>query len=220
MAWTDHARGAALAVALLGHAIYAVPFTERITSADLENPGRQRSLQAWADTINGLGIAISDEELEQHVVDVTRFVNETHQTLKTPYKPVFQLTNTNQQWGLFASATTRPETIVVDVKRAGSDEWETLLRRLDPCCTWREDQFRYRRIRGLWDGLKKSPRPGFRYLVRWIGRRAFEDFDDVEHVRVYMDRGRSTYPWRPPKPERETRHMWQVSRTTYEAGAL
>lgn len=212
MGWADHLRAALLLIALIGHAIYAVPFTSRITRTDIEKPGRQRDVAAWTKALQAVGLPVTHEGLEQRVIEVTRTISETHDTLKTPYKPLFQLTNTNQQWGLFASATTRPETIVVDVQRRGSDEWQTLERRLDPCCNWREDQFRYRRIRGVWDGLKKTPRPGYKGLVRWIAARAFEDFEDVEHVRIYMERAYSTYPWRPDKPQLETRHMWHISR--------
>lgn len=220
MGFTDHLRGALIAVALLGHGIYAIPFTQRITRTDIEQPGRQRSVEAWSRSFGQVGITVTPDELADWAVDTTKQISEAHQTLKTPYKPLFQLTNSHQGWALFASATTRPETIVIDVKRKGAEGWDPIARRLDPKSPWRADQIRYRRIRGVWDGLKKIPRPGYRNFVRWVARRAFEEFDDVTHVRIYMNRGYSTYPWRPPRPKRQTRHMWQFDRGTFETGAL
>lgn len=220
MAWTDHFRGALIAIALVAHSIYAVPFTGQLTRTDLREPARKRAVESWTEALNAVGVSTTVDDLTNQVADTTKFVHETHQTLKGPFKPIFQLTNIHQSWALFASATTRPETIVVDIRRAGSDQWETVARRLDDAHPWRAPQLRYRRIRGIWDGLKKNPRPGYRNLVRWLGRRAFEDFEDAEFVRVYMNRGYSTYPWRPEKPQRETRHLWQFHRSTHQAGAL
>ena len=206
MQWTDHLRGALLAVALIAHGIYAIPFPEVMDAGEMEKSFRKKAVRLWRGRLATLGVQVEESDLSAGWTRVTTDLKAIERTLKVPFKPVFLMTRTNQNWALFVGATTRPERIVVEIRRAGRDDWEPIERRLDPCCNWREEQFRYRRIRGAWDGLRVAPRPAYRYLVRWIARHAFADFDDAEEVRIYMERGYSTYPWRPNKPELETRH--------------
>ena len=208
MTWADHLRGALIAIALVAHGIYALPLPKAVPRAEMTKDWRQRQLGRWQQQLRSLGIEAEPAELEDVVVTGSARLAWVHRTLKTPFKPVFQLTNTNQSWALFAGATTRPERLVVEIMREGEARWEPVERRLDPCCNWREDQLRYRRVRGVWDSLQKAPRPAYRGLVRWIGRRAFEDFPDAVSVRIYLEQSISTYPWRPHDPKRDTRHMW------------
>ena len=74
---------------------------------------------------------------------------------------------------------------------------------MDPCCTWHESQLEYRRIRGVWDGQGKRPRPAYKGLTKWIAEQVFSEMPDAEQVRVRLIRQRSTYPWEEADPKRE-----------------
>jgi hypothetical protein len=211
-----HLRGALIALALLAHGIYAIPLPPAISEEDLQDEWRQRDIAMWQSWLSSVGVSVTTDQLGEGLTRATALTARIDKTLKLPFKHAFQLTGSNQAWALFASATTKPERLVVEIKRQGSTEWEPVQRRLDPCCEWREDQFRYRRIRGIWDGNKERPKAAYRHLSKWIARQAFVDFPDAERVRLYLERRHSTYPWEPDDPKVEMRHQRQHTRDKLE----
>jgi len=211
----DHVRAALIAIALLAHGVYALPLPRAVTDTMLHEDWRQRDILRWQGWLASAGISLSVPQLEGIVVRGSAVSGGLHKTLKRPLKPLFTLTQSDQAWGLFAAATRKPERVVVEVRRGGpSTPWEPVLRRLDPCCTWREDQFRYRRIRGVWDGNKDRAKAAYDPFVDWVARNAFADFPDAERVRVHLEQSRSVYPWDEPDPEVKIRHRRQRSRSS------
>lgn len=210
----DHLRGIFLVVMLVAHGIYALPIPKKITWSDMKKPFRARQVERWQGRLERVGIEMDTIEIQTQIVHLTSDLSAFHDTLKDPFRPMFRLTQTNQAWALFAGASTSPGRLVIEIRREGDDEdtWTPIERRLDPCCTWREDQLRYRRLRGIWDGLKKVARPAYRHLVTWIARHALEDFPDAVAVRVRLEHKRTVYPWNPPRPELETNHAYIVER--------
>lgn len=203
-----HLRAALIGLALLGHGVYALPLPDRITADQIARPQAQRDLATWRDLLGSVGIHVDSEELGRFAMDTSSALASVHDALKAPFKPMFRLVGANQSWALFAAATTEPERLVVEIRRAGSPEWVPVLRRLDPCCTWREEQLEYRRVRGVWDGQEGGGnRPGYKGLTKWIAARAFADFPDAERVRVRMEVGRSVYPWEEPDPTVTSAHV-------------
>ncbi len=212
----DHLRGALIAVVLVANGIYALPIPPPISAKEIED--HAEDLDIWVRILGTFGLTIARDELGQEVREVTATMDKGHKLLKTPFKPVFDLVGANQAWALFASASTRPDRLEVQVQRRGSEEWQTLLRRLDPCCTWHEGQLEYRRVRGVWDGQGDKMRPGYKGLSKWIAAQVFAELPDAEVVRVRMLRGRSTYPWEPEDPT-ETPALQRVHRRSEILGA-
>jgi hypothetical protein len=196
MSVREHLRAAVIGIVLLGHAIYALPLPEKVTPGELRRIAGG-DLAQWRTVLAALGVQWTQQELVEKVVSLTQVTGQVHRTLKTPFRPLFRLVGANQAWALFAGATTEPERLVVDVQHRGEREWTTLLRRMDPCCTWMEDQIRYRRLRGVWDSQNSGMRPAYLGLTEWLATQAFTQFPRVERVRVRIERGRSTYPWEP-----------------------
>lgn len=201
----SHTRAALIGLALLAHGIYALPLPKKVTSKDIEDEAHQRDLELWLGWFGAVGLPVTHDGLEVFVVDATAALQALHDGLKKPFRPMFDLLGANQAWALFASATTKPERLVVEIQRRGSAQWEPILRRLDPCCPWKEPVLEYRRIRGIWDGQGEKMRPGYKGLTKWIARRAFEEYPDAVRVRVHLERGISTYPWEPDDPTTETK---------------
>ncbi len=212
MGWRDHVRGVLIAIALLAHGIYALPFPGAVSEEEVRKDWRQRGLRQWRKRLSMVGVEVEHEALEDGFVKTTTTLHEIQDTLKTPFKPFFQLTNTNQAWALFAAATTRPERLVVEMRRRGEQAWIPLERKLDPCCSWREDQFRFRRLRGVWDGQKDHIRPGYRNLSKWAARQVFDEFEDAVEMRIYIERGYTRYPWGTPKDDVVIRHELRFRR--------
>ena len=201
-----HLRAALLFLALLGNVIYALPLPAPVSAVEIEREGRQRDIEIWLGWLNSAGIAVTHEDLEEGVVAFTGTSGAVHKTLKRPFKPLFDLVGVNQAWALFASATIRPDRLVVEIERAPGSGWVTIERRLDPCCTWRDPQLRYRRIRGVWDSQKDTMRAGYKGLTKWIAREALLEHPEAQRVRISLEQVESTYPWEPKKTAVEMRH--------------
>ncbi|MCB9697561.1 MAG: hypothetical protein H6738_12340 [Alphaproteobacteria bacterium] len=203
MTWRDQLRAAAITLALVANAVYALPIPPAITAEKIKEEGRQRDLEMWERLLGGVGLSVERERLEELVVSVTTTLADGHKLLKTPFRPVFDLLGADQSWALFASATTRPERLEIAVRRKDSADFEVLLRRLDPCCSWHEGQLEYRRIRGVWDGQGKRMRPAYKGLTKWIAEQVFAEMPDAVQVRVRLIKERSTYPWEEDDPSQE-----------------
>lgn len=207
-----HLRAAAIGLVLLGNAIYALPLPVALSKAQMREEGRQQDVTTWKTVLGAVGVQVERETIEEWILWYARSGNDLHNTLKAPFKPLFGLLGANQAWALFASATTRPERLVVEIQTEPGGPWVPVLRRLDPCCTWRDDQVRYRRIRGVWDGQKDRPRTPYKNLQRWLADRALEDFPEARRVKVGLERTWSVYPWEDPDPRVERRHERIVER--------
>lgn len=207
MTWRDHLRAGIILVALIAHGIYALPLPRKVTDRTLKEDWRQRDIRMWRTWLSNLGLEVEHEQIEEGLMTFTDLTSTVHKTLKTPFEPLFELTGSNQAWALFAAATTQPERLVVEIREDPRTGWRPILRRLDPCCTWMEPTIRYRRIRGIWDGQKKRPRGTYRKLTSWLAAHAFEDFPEATEVRVFLEQGRSVFPWEEPDPTLVQRHV-------------
>jgi hypothetical protein len=197
-------RAVLIAVALLAHGIYALPIPEPVSNTDVKNEVRQRDIAVWREWMASVGLEVSLEQFERTLIDTTQALSKLHRTLKKPFKPAFDLVGANQAWALFASASTSPDRLVIEIDRG--EGWEPILRRLDPCCPWREPQLQYRRLRGVWDGQTKSMRAGYKGLTKWLAHKVFEEYPDAQRMRVYLERGVSVYPWQEPDPTLKIMH--------------
>ncbi|MEQ1568088.1 MAG: hypothetical protein ABMA64_20785 [Myxococcota bacterium] len=202
----DDLRAALIALALLGHGVYALPLPDAISDEALASEAGQRDLALWHDALASVGVQVDRDALGAFAQDASRATSRLHRAMKVPFRPLFDLVGVNQAWALFASATTAPDRLVVEIERPGSPGWEKVLRRLDPCCTWLEPVIEYRRVRGVWDGQSGRMRPGYKGLARWLADRAFEAFPDATAVRVRLERAHEVYPWEPPDDRVESVH--------------
>ena len=198
-----HLRAAVIALALLGSLVHALPLPPALTPADVQEAWRQSDIEMWQGWLGSLGFEVTKEQLEELLLRSTRWSDKVDDTLEAPFDPVFDFLAIDQAWALFASATTRPDRVVVEIQRG--EGWDVVYRRLDPCCTWRDPVLRYRRIRGIWDGQKDKPRPAYRRLTQWIADEAFVDFPDATAARVGLERTHTVFPWQEPDPEVEVR---------------
>jgi hypothetical protein len=124
--------------------------------------------------------------------------------LRWPFAWFFRMTDTGQQWGLFAVVTQNPDELVIEVRR--SMDWQTLYRSLDPDHDWHDGQLKYRRIRGVWDGVKgEEPKGTYKRFTQWIAKEVFAEQPDVDRVRVVLERTHTSWPWEPASTEVERR---------------
>lgn len=184
-------RAIVIAVAIAANLIVAIPGTQ-VTDEDVAKPDfRKEDIENWYAWTFGLGM--SKERFRDVALGAFAFWGEALKVIRAPVQPFFSWTHTNQQWGLFAIVGERRESIVIEVRRAG--QWETLYRRLDPGHDWRDDTLKYRRVRGVWDGVKDEPKGSYKRLTGWLAKEIFEEQPDVDRVRVVLERTNMTLPW-------------------------
>lgn len=186
-------RAIVIAIAVLANLVVAIP-TARIKDEDLADPEyRKVDIENWYEWTGGFGM--TPERFRGVILGTLTGWRDTVKLVRAPFQPFFSLTHTNQQWGLFAVVGERKETVVIEVRRDG--KWETLYRRLDPEHTWHDDQLKYRRIRGVWDGVKDEPKGTYKRLTVWLAKEIFTEQPDVDRVRILLERSRMTLPWEP-----------------------
>lgn len=190
-------RAAIIAVVLLANAIQAIPYA-RMDEENLDDPTyRQGDIESWYERLDPL-IPVGREQFAQLVRRGFWAAHETVRMLRWPTDWFFRNVHVGQQWGLFAIVTETPDSLVIEVRR--DKEWETLYRRLDGDHDWHDAQLKYRRIRGVWDGVKEEPKGTYKRLTVWLARVIFREQADVDRVRVVLERSVETLPWEEPVP--------------------
>ncbi len=193
-------RAIALAVVIAANLIAAIPRV-KMTPEERSDPELwKEDLARWH---QGLGGALTPDQLRTIAVESAWAWRQFVVALRFPFEPFYRYTHTNQQWGLFAVVTERPERLIVEVR--SGQQWERIYRRLDPALDWHDRQLKYRRIRGVWDSVKDPPKGTYKRLTLWIARTAFRERPDVDRVRVQLERSHLTLPWEPIDPERTYR---------------
>jgi hypothetical protein len=206
--WTkwDHLRGVVIALVLVAHGVYALPLPPALTEKRVSEPSFQEDIDIWMRLVHALHVPLDRQQVERIALDGSRALHTLHTTLKAPFAPVMSLVGANQSWALFASTSTKTDRLEVSIQRGADAEWEVLLRRLDPCCTWRESMLEYRRIRGVWDGQRDVARPGYKGLAKWLAACMFDEFPDATAVRVRLVREHVPLPGEPVDHEVSFKH--------------
>ncbi|MBX2802991.1 MAG: hypothetical protein KTR31_35235 [Myxococcales bacterium] len=186
-------RAVLLLIVVVANLVYAIPYP-RIDEEDLEDPSWfQEEFQRWSTTLGQVGVAMPADVLQERVRSVGYGFKQLVMTLRLPFKPYFSAIRGSQQWGLFASVTQQPDTLVIEVRGDG-DTWQELYRRLHPEHRWRDDVFKYRRLRGVWDGVRDEPKGTYKRFSVWVAKEVFRELPDVKRVRLYLDRRRARPP--------------------------
>jgi hypothetical protein len=197
-----HLRAALILVALLANAVYALPVA-KMKAEDLEDPTfRAGDIGLWYRWV-GAPLGVEEERFGGWIRGYLWAQRNLVLGLRWPVKPLFGALHISQQWGLFAVVTEAPDRLVIEVRRDG--EWETLYRRLDGELDWHDPQLKYRRVRGVWDGVKEEPKGTYKRLTKWLARVIFEEQPDVDRVRVLLEKEHKQLPWVEPDPQRRRR---------------
>lgn len=194
-------RAILIALALIANATYALPVTKMKSEERVDPEFRVADMDVWWGWFGGpiSAIGIDRDTFGQVLRDYMWYSRELVLWLRTPAGWLFDNLHVSQQWGLFAVVTERPDRLVIEVRRNG--EWETLYRRLDGSHDWHDPQLKYRRIRGVWDGVKDEPKGTYKRLTMWVARVVFAEQPDVDRVRVVLERSHMTLPWVPKDEE-------------------
>jgi hypothetical protein len=193
-------RAALLCFFVLGNLVQALPFPTKAIDADERDAWRRKDVDLWFGWLAGAGLIPKNRDAFQtRVVDGYDVLASVGAVVQAPTRPVFHMLRSTQQWGLFAVVGETPQRLVIDIEVDG--EWKRLAARLDPEHTWHDDAFKYRRVRGTWDGVKPNkPAPLYEAFSRWAARDAFRDHPEATRVRVLRAQFVVAAPWETPDP--------------------
>ena len=196
MRWSwPTARAVILCVVVAGNLLQALPFPRREVEEDDEEEWRAGDVEMWHRWLSELGAYRgSAEQFQGQVVEGYNVLATVGSWVQWPTRPVFRMMASTQQWGLFGVVTETPERLLVEVRIDG--EWVLVEQRLHAEHDWMDEVFRYRRVRGTWDTVKKGkPAPLFDAFCRWTARKAFVDYPTADRVRVAREQFPVAAPW-------------------------
>jgi hypothetical protein len=201
--WSAWLRAGLITFALLVHSCYALPSPHTVDEADLATPEGKEEIQRWVDLLGSVGLDITTEQLSQQTMYWTKWFNGWHSTFRRPFRPWMRYTGTGQAWALFANPDTYPHRIEVYVRI--DKQWVPIYRRNDPELDWNDDFFRFRRVRGVYDGSTSRQRVPYWNFSRDVAKRAFLDYPDADRVKMQQVRPHPPMPWEPFEPEETVR---------------
>lgn len=204
-------RAALITLALVVHGIYAAPLPSRVTRADLDSAEGREEVDRWMTFVEGAGIPLTRAQIEETTMAWTGALADLHKALRAPFYDALKLTGTGQAWALFASPDSHPHRLEVYVEEGGV--WRPIYRRNHPGLAWRDATFRFRRVRGLYDGSTGKSRVEYWNFTRWVAREALLDFPNATAVRVQMVRTHTVLPWETPDPRETARQVHTHKRT-------
>lgn len=177
-----------------------------MTEEALSDPDWFRNdMERWTTVLSAVGIDLTPEQLQHGVRGIAWRYRGAVAKMRDPFAPFFRAIKANQQWGLFGAVTEIPDRLVIEADRGGG--FEPVFVKLHPEHDWREPLWRYRRVRGIWDSVKKGDKPKgtYRRLSMWTARQLFMEDPSIERVRFKLERLHLTAPWEPVNPEIEVR---------------
>jgi hypothetical protein len=205
----DQVRAGLLFLLLMVHGVFAMPWFHEIKASSLNRPEAIEELRQWRELVVSLGVEMDQDTFNQRLMEISAALAAPQKRLKSSLRPLLKWTGTGQGWGLFVSPDTYPHRLIVEGQNPKTKRFELIYRRLDEEHDWWDARFRYRRLRGIYDGATSRPGKVYTTFSRWVATAAFEEYPQYETVRVGFIRTHSVVPG----AERDTRNPRRLLRT-------
>ena len=158
-----------------------------------KDPTVQEEFAAWTGRLNGWGVDLSQEELEDELWKVAVQYTEARTAVLSPLKPYYRYTGTTQSWRMFVAPHRFPAKLEIHVKVDG--DWQAAYIARDPEHDWQSsalnhDRFRSAIFRFSWSSYAKT----YRSFQTWVGTRAAVDFPEATHVRTRFQKYKTASP--------------------------
>lgn len=193
-----HLRAALLAFVFAAHGLAACPIAP-LSPERFAHPDRKLALDRWAARLGRVGLQTTPAGLVATLVGTTRRLDALRTQVLAPAKPYFDLTRTDQRWGLFLDAHATRYRMHIESQDA-SGAWSLRYRPLDPEARTLAGPIEYRRVRASWNPRAQTTRAPYAPFVDWVARTLFEREPGLRAVRVRMERFRIPRPGEPPDP--------------------
>ena len=193
-AW-PHIRAALVVAHLLAIGLSAVPAPEGgMRRAAWQDPTVQGEFAAWGDRLRGLGLGLTDAQLEDGLWDFAVRYMQVRKAALAPARPYYTHLGTGQSWRMFVAPHKHPSRLELAIDR-GDDRWEVVYLQSTPGPHWMEGVLEHDRSRSLlfryaWKSFRRS----YRHMVDWLAVEAARDFPEATRLRARWRKQRSPTP--------------------------
>ncbi len=158
-----------------------------------KTPTVQGEFRAWTERLQGLGLDISIQDLEDPLWEFAVGYERARDVILDPFMPYLRYCGTYQTWRMFVAPHRYPGRLHIEVDRGAG--WEPLYVARSDEHGWRRqwldhDRFRAAIFRYSWRHYAK----GRRRFTDWVTRQVARDFPDARRVRVSFLRFRTPSP--------------------------
>lgn len=158
-----------------------------------KQPTVQAEFAAWGDRLRGMGLSLTNDELEDHLWSFAGSYMRIRNRVLAPTRPYTTYLGTSQSWRMFVAPHRHPSRLEVAVQRG--DDWEVVYLQTRPGPDWLEHILEHDRTRSvLFRYAWPAYRGRYKRFSQWLATRAAADFPDAEQVRVRWLRQRSPSP--------------------------
>jgi len=158
-----------------------------------ESKEGQRELTRWRLALGRVGVTVTNDELAEHTLRVSRAWLAARRNCLRPFKPYKEYAGVRQSWRMFSGVNEEPDRLSVEVKVDG--EW-TLIFRAGEDESWNRSLLRHEFGRSMLSRYGEERRYGsrFKQFAKFLAVRAADDFPDAERLRVTIDRVENPSP--------------------------
>jgi len=175
-------RAALLLAVVFFNTVEALPLPRSAKRENYDKPSAQDEIARWQRGLAGLGIHRSQAQLTEAAFALAELGVRARAWLTAPARPLFELTQTGQNWALFTHPDRWPARLVIEVQQG--DEWSRVYASLDPEHEFRADALVYRRVRAVYDGQSEKAGRTWNRFASWAAAEVFAAYPEVHTVRV------------------------------------
>ena len=181
--WWRHCRTILITIHLIAIVLKAIPAPEGgMNKGDWKNPTVQAELATWTQTFNGLGIEITQIELEAQLWTIAKQYMSIRKGVLKPFKQYYKYFGSDQNWRLFVAPHMYPSKLNIDMFI--DNEWVPVYQPFTDH-RWQEtlietSRFRPAVFRYSWPRYKSH----YRKMGIYFAKQAAKDFPTATKMRT------------------------------------
>jgi hypothetical protein len=185
-------------VLLLGVVVLLLPGSARMNKPEVwKTPLNQAQFESWARALDGVGVSVSPERLEEFLWDAAQRYDAVRRPLLNAVYPVSRQLGVAQNWNMFSNPQTHPGRLHIEIDDGKGFEPVYVSR--SKIHRWRGRQLDHNRMRKVMGRIARSGEARTRQrFVEWMTGALRRDFPAADRARLRLFR------WRTPAPEEPT----------------
>lgn len=159
-----------------------------------KNPTVQNEFRLWSERLRGVGLSLTQAELEDHLWNLAQRYLEVRRVTDAPFHPYAQYAGARQSWRMFVAPQRYPVRVEVSV-REGNGPWRLVYQSRSDQHTWLAEKLnRYRLRRAMFQTAWERERGAYLTFCDWLADQAARDFPEATELMVRQLRYRTPAP--------------------------
>ena len=167
-----------------------------------KNPTVAAELDAWHETLSGVGMSADREAFEDGLYTVAVRTVRIQKALTAPFTHYYATVGTKQSWRMFVAPMIRPAALRIEGRMGPDDAWSPLYVHHSDEHDFAARQLRYSRVRPLLFELAwPKSKANWTRFGRFLASEAFEAHPELSEVQLVWERRKSPGPKARQVPE-------------------